>query len=37
MLIVKKTDYRAGIGVDYTHGLIVFLRPGARIQKGQEI
>jgi hypothetical protein len=36
MPIVKKTDHRAGIRVDHTHGLIVFITPRASVQKGQE-
>ena len=36
MPIMAKAEHRAGIGIDHTHGPVVTLRPGARIQKGQE-
>jgi hypothetical protein len=37
MLIIKKTNHRAKIKVNYTYNLIVSLKPGVSIQKSQEI
>jgi hypothetical protein len=36
MLIIKKTEHRAGIRVNYTHSLVVSLRSEVSVQKGQE-
>jgi hypothetical protein len=36
MPTVFKIEHRAGIGVNHTHDSVATLKPGTRVQKGQE-